>query len=558
MRANRRQTMLRYGVFSFVLLLLLSACGEDHEQMLRQLTELERMNRADSVMQNDTLAEQLVRYFDRHGDANERMRAHYILGRTYADMGEAPAALNAYLDAADCADTTAIDCDYHTLSRVYGQMAVIFHQQNLPRDEIRAIRNYTSLFKEANPTDTVSYLVAQRQLVRPYYLLGEKDSVLLIIERISSQLEQTGHRQEAASGLGTAIYIYTERGQLDNAGQLLGIYEKHSRLFDAEGNIAKGREDYYWIKGFYELAVHHVDSAEHYLRKGIQHGSIETASSSYKGILTIYQLKQNLDSVVYYSHLYEQSLDSLHKRMQTDAIHQASVLYDYTRNQKKAEQEKQKKREAWYYFWGLFACFFLLSAFSVRYYHRKQKERQEAICQLSSALTFSRAEQQNVKKELENLKSKNFDVLIAEKERKEKELEHRINMLQQELGKTTETILENHFDSFKNSQIVSTFKKKSLFTKEHPIPNKAEWNALVQQFIKDMPAAYQFFLEHKKLSPLELHTCILIILDYEEGVIVGLTQTSSTAVSIAKRRANQKLFKEKSAFSLRYHLKKLV
>ena len=100
--------MLRYGVFSFVLLLLLSACGEDHEQMLRQLTELERMNRADSVMQNDTLAESLVRYFDRHGSANERMRAHYILGRTYADMGEAPAAINAYLDAADCADTTAI------------------------------------------------------------------------------------------------------------------------------------------------------------------------------------------------------------------------------------------------------------------------------------------------------------------------------------------------------------------------------------------------------------------------------------------------------------------
>ena len=121
-----------------MLLMLLSACGEDHEQMLRQLEELERMNRADSVMQNDTLAEQLVQYFDRHGDANERMRAHYILGRTYADMGEAPAALNAYLDAADCADTTGIDCDYHTLSRVYGQMADVFYWQNLMDDYLNA------------------------------------------------------------------------------------------------------------------------------------------------------------------------------------------------------------------------------------------------------------------------------------------------------------------------------------------------------------------------------------------------------------------------------------
>ena len=38
------------------LLLLLTACGHRHEQMLQQLTELERQNRADSVMHNDTLA----------------------------------------------------------------------------------------------------------------------------------------------------------------------------------------------------------------------------------------------------------------------------------------------------------------------------------------------------------------------------------------------------------------------------------------------------------------------------------------------------------------------
>ena len=60
----------------------------------RYCEELERQNRADSVMTNDSLAEHLVKYFDRHGTPNERMRAHYILGRTYADMGEAPRAVD--------------------------------------------------------------------------------------------------------------------------------------------------------------------------------------------------------------------------------------------------------------------------------------------------------------------------------------------------------------------------------------------------------------------------------------------------------------------------------
>ena len=98
---------------------LLMGCSADNGQMLRQLEELEQMNRADSVMRNDSLAEDLVAYFDKHGTPNERMRAHYILGRTYFALGELPRALETYLDAVGCADTTATDCDYKTLSRIH-------------------------------------------------------------------------------------------------------------------------------------------------------------------------------------------------------------------------------------------------------------------------------------------------------------------------------------------------------------------------------------------------------------------------------------------------------
>ena len=77
-----------------LLVIVLSSCSGDGSEMRAQLEELERQNRADSVMTNDSLAEHLVKYFDRHGTPNERMRAHYILGRTYADMGEAPRAVD--------------------------------------------------------------------------------------------------------------------------------------------------------------------------------------------------------------------------------------------------------------------------------------------------------------------------------------------------------------------------------------------------------------------------------------------------------------------------------
>ena len=80
--------------FLYILCLVVACqligCGGGEEQC-RQLAELEVQNHAYEPMLNDTLAEALVAYFDRHGNANERMRAKYILGRTYCRLGELPA-----------------------------------------------------------------------------------------------------------------------------------------------------------------------------------------------------------------------------------------------------------------------------------------------------------------------------------------------------------------------------------------------------------------------------------------------------------------------------------
>ena len=118
---------LCYMLFALV---LLASCSGGTERRL-QLEELERQNRADSLMTNDSLACDLVNWFDRHGTPNEQLRAHYILGRTYADRGETPRAVDSYLDAIAKADTTAADCDYAILGRTYSQMARLFH--HLPR-----------------------------------------------------------------------------------------------------------------------------------------------------------------------------------------------------------------------------------------------------------------------------------------------------------------------------------------------------------------------------------------------------------------------------------------
>jgi hypothetical protein len=69
-----------------------------------------------------------------------------------------------------------------------------------------------------------------------------------------------------------------------------------------------------------------------------------------------------------------------------------------------------------------------------------------------------------------------------------------------------------------------------------------------------MPAAYERFCINASLSTLELHTTILLILNFPEGIIVKMTASSSPAISTAKARANYKLFNKKEASSFKRNL----
>ena len=540
-------------------LMILDSLGQ-HEQefgkhfrMQYLLYRLNALNKTDVTFTSDSLAKELAEHFDHHGTTNERVLAHYLLGRTLSDMGEAPAALQAYYDAIECADTTSSDCNYNTLIGIYGQMAQIFHRQNLPHDEIWAWQHYIDyISKTGNEEKTI---VAKSQLIRPYYLLGEKDTVLQIINDTYHSLKRIGKDQRAASILPSSIYIYIERQNLTKAKEIMDIFEQESGLFDKNGTIAQGRESYYCLKGIYEHAVHRNDSAELYFRKAILFGDL---SEGYKGLLSIYKEKNNVDSVVRFANLYEAAQDTLHNQMQTDAIHQMSALYNYNRSQREAEQERAKAQETsilLHYIILIAIGLFLIIIAVFWLYRRNQKEKQRKIAQLEESLSNAKLQRSSVQEELRKLKEKDYEGMIAEKEKQEAELTQTIEQLQTENEKFKHynNKESDHLEAFLESQIARLFIKKANGKAERPVPSDAEWKLLMSEFCKYNPAAYRSFGEGK-LSPLEQRICVLLIIGISEKDISKMTKSVASTVSNAKSRANEKLYGKKDAFSLKNNL----
>jgi tetratricopeptide (TPR) repeat protein len=511
-----------------------------------ELTKMHIENKKYVTFSSDSTIKEIVGYYKNSGTANEKMLAYYILGRVYSDIGEAPKALEAYYDAINMADTTSSDCDYNTLIGIYGQMSTIFHKQNLPHDEIWALKHYIDYIRKHE--DLKEYIIEKEQLVRPYYLLNEKDSVLSLINKTYSALKQLGEDQAAADALVVSIYIYTERGELAKAKQAIDIFEKESGLFDKYGNIKKGREAYYNTKGFYELAVKNIDSAEQYFRKAIKYGYNENA---YKGLLSVYRESGNLDSVVHYSILYESSLDSIHNKKQIETIHQMSSLYNYNRIQREAEMEAKKVHKAHF----LIICILFLVVigtitFLQLYIVYRNKKRKE-ISKLANSLFAAQKEYQIIQEELQKLKSSNIETIIAYKEQQGELLKQTILKLSN--ADKQSGIIDNLCD-FEKSKIVELFRKKEDLKLGAKLPSKAEWRALEMQFSKNMPNTYKILANDKKLSPLELRVCILLMLDFEDCTIVNLTGSMSQTISTAKSRANKKLFNKRGAYTLKSSL----
>jgi len=324
-------------------------------QMRRELHRVDSLNQCDVPLDTITTMQDVVDYFDTWGSDNERMLAHYLLGRIFHDQGNGPVALRCYHDAVSYADTTVADCDFRRLSRIYGQMAGLFNRQRAPRLEINAERKAVEYAWRAK--DTISAIIFYSYLSLPYHMLNNMDSALYY-NLSACDLLKKHHQEYLAAGLSTTIIdIYLRRGELQNAKQFMDFLECHFN----HKQIAQGYKLYYSYKGHYYRGIGRLDSAEYYYRKSLSHNpNYNCMEASYNGLLSLYQQLGNTDSVAKYATLYCQYNDSSSFAHSADEITRAQAFYNYEEHERVAIQKKKEADRYRNSVIALFVIFFLL------------------------------------------------------------------------------------------------------------------------------------------------------------------------------------------------------
>lgn len=505
-------------------LAILDCMDENHlsrsQRMKRLLLLTNAQNKCDTIFRSDSIQRILVDYYEHHGSANDRMLAHYLLGRAYYDMGEMPMALNAYQLA--LADTTETEHDYYQLTRITAQMSKIYYHQNLLNYQIDFINKsvkYALLGK-----DTLGAINNYVQKAKSYDMLGVSDSVISICENASRLFMERGLERQSSQMMALLALHYIKRGEFEKAKQSLDVYRTRSGFFDDDNNIVSNRIIYYSIMGEYYTSIEKYHSAEYFFRKELHEGKdFNNQNAGSRGLALLFQRIHQPDSAAKYA-LYSYAMnDSVYAHMATAEVEKMRSMYNYSRYQNlayKAETESNQKTTFIKGISFVFILTLLIMLYIVQRYKQKRKYERSIYKRRIDELEKTQMDILILRQHEED-----YQDIIEEKERNIEELQEQINKYQQN-HKQRKNELQN---AKENSPL---FKKIQKLEASGQKLSLEDLQKLRQYVIEHYPTCYKFISDNQyNLNVMEFNTCILIRLGYAPKVISHFIDCSPAYIS---------------------------
>lgn len=504
------------------------------QKMRYELLRHKAMNKAYISFTSDSIMKEVVDYYDRHGSANERMLANYVLGCVYRDLHEAPLALEYYNKATEQADTTAADCDYGTLYRVYSQMGFLFSKQYLPYQELNAFdkaEKYAYLAK-----DTFNAIVNYQNQGEVYAFLGKKDSVIAINLQAAKLFKKHGNDYVAAIAFGCNYNYYIEKKDSINAKKAFEAY--NSAGYEGNSNYEDAKAYVLYQKGTYYLFVNKQDSAYDNLSLSFKMCKSYSIKAATTKALAQYYAKVNQPAMAMkYALQSSEYNDSDLIGVRKTQLQQVQAMYDYSRNQEIAKNAEQKaERSTRMNYMIVLSCLMLFLLLS--YIYRKQiaiKKKKIAVSKLlyeDSLLKLKRLQDERAKLVAEN--DNKLAQVIIEKENTISKLKTEITHIQERYS----------LSSVSDADLIlkdSSIYKKIKFIEVHPKEKMCEedWKELADTIEEVVPNFIPVL--KNKLNDKDYQICLLVRLGFSTSLVARLLGLSDAAISKSRKTMLKKI-----------------
>lgn len=504
------------------------------QKMRYELLRHKAMNKACITFTSDSVMKEVVDYYDYHGSANERMLANYVLGCVYRDMHEAPMALEYYNKATEQADTTAADCDYGTLYRVYSQMGFLFSKLYLLYQELNAFdkaEKYAYLAK-----DTFNAIVNYQNQGEVYDFLGKKDSVIAINLLAAKLFKKHGNDYAAAIAFGCNYNYYIEKKDSINAKKAFEAY--NSTGYEGNSNYEDAKAYVLYQKGTYYLFVNKQDSAYDNLSLSFKMCKSYSIKAATTKALAQYYAKVNQPAMAMkYALQSSEYNDSDLIGARKTQLQQVQAMYDYSRNQEIAKNAEQKaERSTRMNYMIVLSCLMLFLLLS--YIYRKQiaiKKKKIAVSKLlyeDSLLKLKRLQDERAKLVAEN--DNKLAQVIMEKENTISKLKAEITHIQERYS----------LSSVSDADLIlkdSSIYKKIKFIEVHPKEKMCEedWKELADTIEEVVPNFIPVL--KNKLNDKDYQICLLVRLGFSTSLVARLLGLSDAAISKSRKTMLKKI-----------------
>ena len=504
------------------------------QKMRYELLRHKAMNKAYISFTSDSKMKEVVDYYDRHGSANERMLANYVLGCVYRDMHEVPLALEYYNKAAEQADTTAADCDYGTLYRVYSQMGFLFSKQYLPYQLLDAFgkaEKYAYLAK-----DTLNAIINYQNKGDAYDYLGKKDSVVAINLRSANMFKRIGDNYNAAIALGCNYSYYIEKQDSVNAKKAFEAY--FSTGYEGNSNYGDAKAFLLCEKGRYYMFVSRLDSAFSCLNQSLKLSKSYSNKAAATKVLAQYYARVNKPVLAMkYALKSSEYNDSDLLAVRESQLQQIQAMYNYGRNQEIARKAELKAERITMLVYVLIAGGVVIFLLLTYLYLKQLKKKKEKILVTKHLYDDSLLKLRQKQEELELLRTVN-DRKIADVI---KEKEQTINKLEDDLKDIREKYSNSSLSDvdilLKESSIYKRIKYLELHPKETMREN--DWIELEETIEQLIPSFIP--LLKNRLNVMAYRICLLVKLEISTSSIAILLGLSSSAISKNRKVMLEKL-----------------